>query len=106
MLQGFYMNSVSRQASLIKVIDQIGYLMNSVEPAEEINKMVILEMSINPKAKDMSYNELLTEVIFKLVDFYKDPELEQLWVYYLVGAEEEDEAAGFADEEIEEVVED
>jgi hypothetical protein len=79
---------------LEKVINHIGYLMNSMDPAEEINKLISMEMTLNPESQDISYRDIMTKVIIKLVEFYDDMELQVLWTEYLLNSDdEEDEAA-------------
>ena len=77
-------------STLDKVIDQIGYLMNSVDPTDEINKLITLEFTVNSETKDLNYRDVMTKVIVKLVEFYNDPELEALWTEYLLELEDED----------------
>lgn len=77
-------------STLDKVIDQIGFLLNSVDPTEEINKMMALELTITPNAHELPYKEIMNKVVVKLVNFYQDQELEQLWTQYLLEVDEEE----------------
>jgi len=66
------------------VINHIGYIMNSLQPVDEINKMIALEITTNPELCTAEYKEVMTRVIAKLAEFYKDNELEVLWHEYLM----------------------
>ena len=44
--------------------------------------MVVLEYTLNPDAVEMDFSQILTRVINKINDFYKDPLLSQLWNEY------------------------
>jgi hypothetical protein len=75
---------MNKGQALERVVEQIGLLMNSVDPSVEINKLIALELTLNHNAADMSYEEIMTEVIIKLTNFYKNDELEDLWTEYLM----------------------
>lgn len=84
------MLSNNQQDTLDKVINHIGFLMNVVDPAEELNKMMALELTINPEAKDLNYREILNIVILKLIRFYQDKDLEDLWSDFIISPEIDD----------------
>ena len=80
---------MEKEEVLEEIIEQIGILLNSIAPADELNKLITLELTVNPDAQDMGYDELLGHVVGKLISFYKCDKLKDLWTHYLLfeGAE-------------------
>ncbi len=70
--------------SLDRVITQIGFLLNSIDPVKEINKLISLELTVNSKAKDLSYQDVMNLVVIRLANFYGDEDLRALWTEYLL----------------------
>jgi hypothetical protein len=75
----------ARKEELFKqILERIRMLMNTSNPLAELNKLVTLEYSTNPDAKDMGHLEVLSAVIIKLATFYGDQKLVDLWETYLL----------------------
>ena len=77
------MDEVSKEELFKQILERIRTLMNTQNPHAELNKLVTLEYSTNPEAKDMGHLEVLSLVIFKLATFYGDQKLVDLWDTYL-----------------------
>lgn len=75
---------MARDHLLSRIIDQIGYLLNAVDPHAEVNKLISLELTLNPLAKNQSFEEIFGLVVNKLIDFYQDDELRSLWEQYIL----------------------
>lgn len=75
---------MNQEYLLHKMIDHIGYLLNSTEPHAEINKLISIEFTLNPQAKDLSFEEVFGQVVEKLIKFYEDDELRELWQAYIL----------------------
>lgn len=81
------------ETSLDRVINHVGYLLNSSDPETELHKMVTLEMTTNPRYRDLEYVEIMHIVIMRLVEFYNDAQLEDLWYDYLDSDDQHNKAA-------------
>jgi hypothetical protein len=78
------MSYMIKEKLIFHIVEQIGFLLNSLDPQAEINKLISMELTLNPDAKEMSYEEILGVVINKLINFYDNKELEELWTHYLL----------------------
>ena len=67
-----------------QILERIRMLMNTTNPLAELNKLITLEYSMNPGAKDMGHLEVLSSVVIKLATFYGDQKLLDLWETYLL----------------------
>ncbi len=77
-----------------KVLDHLALILNSDDIDTDLHKLVTIEMTTNPDAIDMDYGELMHIIVLKLIDFYKDQDLERLWLDYLrEGGGSSDQAA-------------
>ena len=74
---------------LKKFFDHLSYLMNRSDVDLELQKLMSIEITTNPQARDLEYLELLNVVILRLIDFYQDPQLEQVWFNYLDSLDQE-----------------
>ena len=69
--------------------NHLSYLMNRSDVDLELQKLMSIEITTNPQARDLEYLELLNVVILRLIDFYQDPQLEQIWFNYLDSMDQE-----------------
>ena len=74
---------------LKKFFNHLSYLMNRSDVDFELQKLMSIEITTNPQARDLEYLELLNVVILRLIDFYQDPQFEQAWFDYLDSLEQE-----------------
>ena len=78
---------------LKSVFDRLQFCMACSDIDVELQKMVSMELTMNPQAKELEYFDVLHVVILRLVNFYGDEQLKQLWLSYLQSLREEEEAA-------------
>ena len=53
---------MEKEEVLEEIIEQIGILLNSIAPADELNKLITLELTVNPDAQDMGYDLSLIHI--------------------------------------------
>ena len=74
----------SKESVLDELVEQVGILLNSINPRDELKKLITLEFTLNPESSEMEYDEVLGIVVNKLIDFYSCQKLEDLWTQYLL----------------------
>jgi hypothetical protein len=83
---------MTRDETLDRLFDLIAQLMNVSDPLAEVNKLIALEMTLNPDTHQMDYTEIMNRIIGRLVNFYQSEELEQLWLDYIFNDQSEEAA--------------
>ena len=67
-----------------EIVERVGILLNSMHPHEDLQKLIALEFTVNPEAKENTYNEVLAKVMTYLINFYHCSTLEELWTKFLL----------------------
>ncbi len=65
------------------IVNRVGFLMERDDPYEEIRKMIVMELTLNPELAELSdHSQIFYQVVEKLVAFYDDKVLTSLWNEY------------------------
>ena len=65
-----------------QILEKVGYILNKDSPMDELNKLVVMEYSLNPIFTRLGYDEVFDIVMQKFIKAYHDEELMELWNAY------------------------